>query len=139
MVLGGCGGASGDGFNASAFEGSWFVAASEVEICTTGSHVTTLVGLLPIAADLSDSQVATEPANGCNLLWNVHGNVATLAGRQTCIVPGSVGGIWTATFTGGAMSLSGNVITLRDQGSAVLELGGPIPCTFTQSGEFTRN
>ena len=80
------------------------------------------------------------PGNGCNLNWTVNGSAATLAGTQTCpTVPGSVGGTWTATFTSGTLSLSGNAIAVSDSGTAVYVNGGSQNCSFTQSGSWTKN
>jgi hypothetical protein len=45
-----------------------------------------------------------------------------------------------AGLQSGSMSLSGNVATVGDQGSATLIVGGTsVPCTFTQSGTFTKS
>jgi hypothetical protein len=121
---------------AASFAGSWNSTASEVESCTTGTHTTSLAGTLSITA--AGATVTTHSPNGCNLNWTVSGESATLAGNQTCTVPGSVGGTWTATFTSGTMVLSGNTISLSDSGTGILDPGA-IGCTFTQSGPFVRN
>lgn len=137
LALIACGGSSA---TVQQFLGSWTSVGSELETCGSDSHTTPLNGLLMIGQASASGQVMTMPPNGCNLNWAVNGNTASLGGTQTCTVPGSVGGVWTATFTSGTLNLNGNVITFSDQGSGVLNYGGAISqCTFTQSGTFSRN
>ncbi len=135
-VLSGCGGAASD--NITAFVGSWTATVNQSEMCPAGNDVTPLNGTLTIVAGATAGEITTEPGNGCNLTWTVSGNVANLKGTQTCpTVPGAVGGTWTATFTGGKLSLSGTTITLSDKGTAVYVNGTTENCTFTESGTVT--
>src|SRR5256885_6216357 len=96
-VLGGC------GTPASPYTGSWTSVGSENEYCTTGNNVTSLNGGLTMGQGAAAADLVTQPPNGCNLTWTVNGSTASLKGSQTCTVPGSVGGTWTATFTGGTL------------------------------------
>jgi hypothetical protein len=135
-VTAGCGGTE----NTAPWVGSWVSSLNETEVCPTGSHVTPLNGAFTIAAGPVEGDVVTQPPNGCNLTWTVRGSSATLKGSQTCTVPGSVGGTWTATFTSGTLTLNGGQITGADQGAGILNLAGAMQsCTFTQSGSFNKS
>ncbi len=133
-VLFGCGGS----VNVQPYIGSWTSVGNQIETCNSAQHVTSLNGMLTITSGSSSGDVVTNPPNGCNLTWSVSGNTASLRGSQTCTVPSSVGGIWTATFTSGSLSLSGSTIGYSDQGTGVLNTGQTTQCTFTQSGIFTK-
>ncbi len=133
-VLFGCGG----GVNVQPFVGNWNSVGNQIETCNSVQHTTSLNGMLTITQGSSSGDVVTNPPNGCNITWSVNGNTATLKGSQTCTVPGSAGGTWTATVTSGSLSLSGNTISYSDQGTGVLYTGQTTQCTFTQSGTFTR-
>ena len=127
------------GSNVQPFVGNWASVGSQIETCSGQQHTTSLNGNISIAQASASGQVTTLPPNGCNLNWTVNGNGASLNGTQTCTVPGSAGGTWTATFTSGSLSLSGNVISFSDQGTGLLSSGGgTIQCTFTQSGTLTK-
>jgi hypothetical protein len=133
----GCGGSTAD---TQAWVGNWVAGINETEVCTTGTHVTPLNGAFTIVAGTDPKEIVTQPPNGCNLRWTISGTSAALVGGQTCTVPGSVGGTWQATFTGGTLSLTNNQITVGDQGSALLLIGGAtVNCTFTQAGTCTKS
>src|SRR4051812_33440555 len=101
---------SGCGTPASPFVGSWTSVGSETENCTTGSNVTSLNGGLTMGQGTAAADLVTQPPNGCNLAWTVNGSTAALKGSQTCTVPGSAGGTWTATFTSGTLTLAERTI-----------------------------
>jgi len=134
-ALFGCGGG---GVNVQPYIGLWTSVGNEIETCNSVPHNTSLNGLLTIAQGASPADVVTNAPNGCDLTWSVSGNTASLKGSQTCAVSGSAGGIWTATFTSGSLTLSGNSISYSDQGTGVLNTAPAIQCTFTQAGTFTR-
>ena len=152
LACAGCGGGSqgasdGGGADLAPFLGTWSCEGTQIEVCGAASHTDTTDFAIDIVKGTSPNGIAAEPAGDAGntggtansagaLDWTVSGSTATIDSPMTLpTVPGSVGGTWTPTYSGGLLSRNGAALIWTTSGSAVYVNGVTETCSFTQSYE----
>jgi hypothetical protein len=112
MLWSGCGGGGGD---ADPWLGNWMRTGTQSTTCGLQTGTNQLTGLVVVTAGPSGTIKTT--ADGCDTLWDVSGNKATLRPGQMCTV--TINGFnVTVTGTQGTVTLNGNIATGTEAGSA---------------------
>jgi hypothetical protein len=120
------------------FLGSWSTMPSASITCPNGTGaIPPLDSTFIVAAGSTPTEVITRATYSCTLVWQVSGNVATLAGSQSCMVADSGGG-WNATYSSGTLTLDPAKASISYAASGTLVFIGPLNCTFTQSESWSR-